>query len=69
MDIFLSLKTSENSKIKTFSSLPFHYIQSCIILGSLDELIQTLATWTKKITTHEGAIIGEGIAFCGPPHF
>ena len=61
MDIFLRLQTSENSSIKQLASLPFHYIQSCIILGTTDELIQKLATWAKNMTTDQGAYSGEGI--------
>jgi len=60
MDIFLKLQTSENSTIKKLAYLPFHYIQSCIILGSMDELVETLATWAKNMTTDQGAICGEG---------
>jgi hypothetical protein len=59
-DIFLQLRTSENSSIKNLSSLPFHYVQSCIILGTIDELIDTLATWAKNMTTDQGAFSGEG---------
>jgi hypothetical protein len=42
------------------ASLPFHYIQSCIILGSINQLITTLANWAKNITTDQGAFSGEG---------
>jgi len=59
-DIFLRLQTSENSTIQKLSYLPFHYIQSCIILDSMDELVQTLASWAKNMTTDQGALSGEG---------
>jgi len=60
-DIFTTLKTSEDSTIKELASSPFHYIQSCIILSSYNELIRTLATWAKNIVPDLGIITPEGV--------
>jgi hypothetical protein len=60
-DIFMHLRTSDDLAIRKLAYSPFHYIQSCIILGSINDLIQTLADWAKKITTDQGATFGEGI--------
>lgn len=59
-DIFLRLCTCEDPVVRHAAAAPFRYVQQCIVLDRLDELMATMAQWAKALTTDQGAFCGHG---------